>query len=548
MESFGKFLTAEFGDLKHWLETRFDRLGQQLEGIADTQKTHTGLLQTILTEIGGFPALWRSNRWFRYGAISFAVLVLAGLGFIVYQNQHLPEQTAAAVQHSFDAKLVATRLRTEIEDRFQQDKAKAIAAGQHWDALRELEKQRDTTLSKVDDVISTIEQGLAGKPDPVFVEASRILQTEGTDAALGYLDSHKAERRARVELHKASAEAAEEKLRQDAQALFLEAELQQTRYQWEPALAALREAVDIAPRWWLTRWLLGELLKEMAKYAEAQPHLQAAMALADNDIDRAIAITELALLYNEQDHWAEAEPLYRQALSMSEKSYGPEHPEVATDLNNLAQLLQETNRLAEAEPLTRRALAIDEKSYGAEHPKVATVINNLASLMYATNRLAEAEPLLKRALAIDEKSYGPEHPKVANALNNLASLMYATNRLAEAEPLLKRALAIDEKSYGPEHPKVANALNNLAQLFKTTNRLTEAEPLQRRAVVILLKSTHAAGHELPNLRQAFANYQALLTALHLKPAALNQRLDSLGPEAGYSQEEWQRLRGQLSQN
>ena len=61
----------------------------------------------------------------------------------------------------------------------------------------------------------------------------------------------------------------------------------------------------------------------------------------------------------------------RRALEIDEKSYGPEHPDVARDLNNLAQLLQVTNRLGEAEPLMRRALEIDEKSYGPEHPKVA---------------------------------------------------------------------------------------------------------------------------------------------------------------------------------
>ena len=64
----------------------------------------------------------------------------------------------------------------------------------------------------------------------------------------------------------------------------------------------------------------------------------------------------------------------------------------------------------QAEPLMRRALAIDEKSYGPEHPNVARDLNNLAQLLQATNRLEEAEPLMRRALAIDEKSYGPEHP------------------------------------------------------------------------------------------------------------------------------------------
>ena len=70
--------------------------------------------------------------------------------------------------------------------------------------------------------------------------------------------------------------------------------------------------------------------------------------------------------------------------------------------------------------MKRRALAIDEKSYGPEHPNVATDLNNLAQLLKATNRLEQAEPLMRRALAIDEKSYGPEHPNVAIDLNNLA--------------------------------------------------------------------------------------------------------------------------------
>ena len=44
-------------------------------------------------------------------------------------------------------------------------------------------------------------------------------------------------------------------------------------------------------------------------------------------------------------------------------------------------LLQATNRLAEAEPLFRRALAIHEASYGPDHPAVATDLNNLAVLL-----------------------------------------------------------------------------------------------------------------------------------------------------------------------
>ena len=189
-------------------------------------------------------------------------------------------------------------------------------------------------------------------------------------------------------------------------------------------------------------------------------------------------------------------------------------------LNNLAVLLQATNRLAEAEPLMRRALAIDEKSFGPDHPNVAHQPQQLgpSCCRTPTGSPRPSRSDAPRAVAIDEKSFGPDHPNVASGLNNLAQLLQATNRLAEAEPLMRRALAIDEKSFGPIIPRrhrpqqpgpaaaghqpagrgraadaprarhqreelrprpsqCRHSLNNLAGLLQATNRLAEAEPL-----------------------------------------------------------------------
>ena len=43
--------------------------------------------------------------------------------------------------------------------------------------------------------------------------------------------------------------------------------------------------------------------------------------------------------------------------------------------------LQAQGKLVEAEPLYRRTLTILEKSFGPEHPNMATVLNNLAGLL-----------------------------------------------------------------------------------------------------------------------------------------------------------------------
>ena len=69
----------------------------------------------------------------------------------------------------------------------------------------------------------------------------------------------------------------------------------------------------------------------------------------------------------------------RRALAIDEASYGPDHPDVAPDLNNLASLLQATNRLGEAEPLSRRYLEIllsFTRKTGHEHPHLRAVIKN----------------------------------------------------------------------------------------------------------------------------------------------------------------------------
>ena len=82
----------------------------------------------------------------------------------------------------------------------------------------------------------------------------------------------------------------------------------------------------------------------------------------------------------DQAQYSEAEPVLKRALAINEKARGPDHPDVATDLNNLAILYDDQGKYSEAEPLFKRALAIDEKALGPYHPDVAEGFNNLAVL------------------------------------------------------------------------------------------------------------------------------------------------------------------------
>ncbi len=81
----------------------------------------------------------------------------------------------------------------------------------------------------------------------------------------------------------------------------------------------------------------------------------------------------------------------QQALQVAEQNVGPNHPDVATSLNNLAELYRIQGEYAKAEPLYKRSLAISEKALGPNHPDVATVLENLAVLYRNTRQIKEAE-------------------------------------------------------------------------------------------------------------------------------------------------------------
>ena len=69
-------------------------------------------------------------------------------------------------------------------------------------------------------------------------------------------------------------------------------------------------------------------------------------------------LNNLALLYQAQGSYAEAEPLYQRSLAIWEKALGPDHPDVATSLENYGELQRKMGRDAEAEKLEARAEAI----------------------------------------------------------------------------------------------------------------------------------------------------------------------------------------------
>jgi tetratricopeptide (TPR) repeat protein len=71
---------------------------------------------------------------------------------------------------------------------------------------------------------------------------------------------------------------------------------------------------------------------------------------------------------------------FKRALAIDKAAYGPNHPDVARDVNNLGLVLQDLGDLAGARAAYERALRILEKSLPPDHPNIRTVRGNLEGL------------------------------------------------------------------------------------------------------------------------------------------------------------------------
>ena len=211
----------------------------------------------------------------------------------------------------------------------------------------------------------------------------------------------------------------------------------------------------------------------------------------------------LAMLYNNNHRYEEAEKLYHEALgirrNLAKKNADAYLPDVAETCNNLANLYSDEHRYEESEQLYHEALDISrtfaKMNLDAYLPDVAETSNNLAVLYYETKRYEEAEQLCHAALDVyrDLAKKNPDAHllNVAGTSNNLANLYSDEHRYEEAEQLYHEALGIRrnlaKKNANAYLPDVAKSCCNLGVLYCKTKRYVEAEKLYHAALDVYRK-------------------------------------------------------------
>jgi tetratricopeptide (TPR) repeat protein len=123
----------------------------------------------------------------------------------------------------------------------------------------------------------------------------------------------------------------------------------------------------------------------------------------------------------------------------------------------LATILRDEGKTAEAEAMFRQAMAIGQRAWGPDQTDEARIETNLGDLLAKRGKVEEGESLLRAALRSREKILPPNHPDIFDGKAKLGAVLVQERRYQEAEPLLLSAY------HGLEGvPKAKSAAKRLA--------------------------------------------------------------------------------------
>jgi tetratricopeptide (TPR) repeat protein len=226
----------------------------------------------------------------------------------------------------------------------------------------------------------------------------------------------------------------------------------------------------------------GEELKILIDAAEEL--MSAEVALGFEHAGVAVLTAKLADVYVEQQKFNEAEPLYKRAVGILEKFFGPKDAEVATALTKMANLYLLQSKYIEAEKALWRALEIRQSVLGQDHADVAECLDKMAEVQEKQANPEQAQRLYQSSISIREKVLGKDHPLTAQSWTKMAYMLFLQDNYSEAEAIYLRLIRSRQRLENADPLLIADLLEKLAHVYFTQGELAKALTQQELALEI----------------------------------------------------------------
>ena len=204
------------------------------------------------------------------------------------------------------------------------------------------------------------------------------------------------------------------------------------------------------------------------------------------------SMERLADCYFLQGKYSQAQLLYLRAVAARRQASVAKDSGLVRDLTNLAVLYQRQGKTAEADDVSKQALTIVENQWG-EGLELANALVARAkvlldtNILLGTNQAPTAIALLDRALSLRLKEAKGNDSSVSSILTTLAKAYLESDNYHAAEKSLKQALAIDLANSGRESLPVVVDLSTIGQLYLRQGKYAASEHAYVEALKICIR-------------------------------------------------------------
>lgn len=192
------------------------------------------------------------------------------------------------------------------------------------------------------------------------------------------------------------------------------------------------------------------------------------------------SLENLAALYARLHRNWDARPLFERAWQTRQRVVEKERPDTMIKLEPLRQTgtqLVRMGQLKTAEQAYKQALEISERELGREHPQTLAILLELGFVNARPEKMEEGASLLKRAFEGSKRVLGAEHPHTDRSLALRNLILAHQGRYEDAEQLI-------DSEFGPDHPATPQQLHDLAQYGMGKDRYEDAQRIFKHALEV----------------------------------------------------------------
>jgi CHAT domain-containing protein len=191
---------------------------------------------------------------------------------------------------------------------------------------------------------------------------------------------------------------------------------------------------------------LADLYADHGRWGEAEHDFRDALTAAvqaygQDDPHVAEVLCDGASLLHQEGKFPGAASVLKGAIAIYTHA-GPAYTsQLAATWNQVGELVSDAGAQKEAEAYFKNAIDLSEKSDGPNSPNLANYLGNLANVYKNEQRYQEGEPLYLRSIDILNRTYGIDNPILDENDINVALFYYAWDRPDRAQPWFDRYIA-----------------------------------------------------------------------------------------------------------